>query len=159
VSYLGIPKFVGCTAVASGSQTVSNGSNDGLAMNTNVKTDGFYSIHDTVTNNTRFTAPFTGTYAMAAWVIWNAPGSSANIYALSLRLNGGVTAWLGRHFATPLTTEVTRLFCCITYKLSGGDYVEPIIAQNIVAATNQTTLASGGGYGGNGMSMVLISAS
>lgn len=109
-------------------------SNDTLvAVNWDVEVFDTDSIHDNVTNNTRFTAPIAGKYLVTAQVAWAA---SANLHrrGCAIKINNSATYYGSVIGAVENIVYVTSGSWIIS--LAASDYVEIFAYQDSTASLN-----------------------
>lgn len=90
-------------------------------------TDG---MHDTVTNNSRFTCITPGLYDLKAMIYWTS--NSTGMRGAQIRLNGATA--LSYDFRPSQATLIQQT--CVDWYLNAGDYVELLAYQNSGAALN-----------------------
>lgn len=93
-------------------------------------------LHDTVTNNTRLTAPIAGRYHIGGNIQWD--GNTAGIRYFYIRVNG--TTVIGRTVQAPHASGLVQTVSA-DYQLAAADYVELVAYQD--SGTNRSILAIG----------------
>lgn len=126
-----VPNFVGTTA--GGAISLTNATNTAIAFDTN-QVDN-YSGHNTVTNNTRYTAQLAGRYLLFGRVgfVFNATGSRA----VAFRINGGsVDLTTNTNTQPPTVTDGAGVMTSAMMFLNLNDYVEVMAFQRSGGALN-----------------------
>jgi hypothetical protein len=121
-----------CQGNRTAAQSIPNTTDTAVAFNTADSYD-VGAMHDTVTNNTRFTVPTggDGLYQVEAWGDWAANATGTR--ALYLRTNGATIFWRDRRLSLGGIVDV---FVSIagSVQLAATDYVELIANHNAGAA-------------------------
>lgn len=123
--------FVGCKATHSTTQATTSGTDLVLAWDT--ETYDTDAIHDTVTNNSRFTVPsgMGGKWNLATRIRYAANASGTR--DIGYRLNGGSTVYIAQ---TPGNAIARDIHASTTLTLAAADYIEVIAWQNSGAGIN-----------------------
>lgn len=128
--------LVHCTK--SGSQSLANTTATPITWDTEAyDTDG---IHDTVTNNSRFTVVTAGYYSVSCQVEWG--GSATGVRDLWVRVNGVATDYLRNHKGSaPASNDCQLATGLIPVRLIAGDYFEFYAQQGSGGALSIATTA------------------
>lgn len=126
--------LVSCTK--SGSQSIATATATAVTWDTEAfDTDG---IHDTVTNNSRFTVVTAGYYSVYAQVEWG--GSATGVRDIFVRVNGVATDYLRKHEGTaPASNQTEQTSGIIPVRLGVGDYFEFYVNQTSGGALSIAT--------------------
>jgi hypothetical protein len=126
------PQIIAARVYHNAAQSIANATNTILAFNSERWDVG--SCHDTVTNNSRLTAPAAGLYVMGANIAWDF-SAAGTMRALHLKLNA--TTYIATDYAGPISATFgnNQNIACL-YFLAKGDYVEVDVYQNSGGALN-----------------------
>ena len=117
----------GCSVTHSAAQACASGTNTALNFDTeDWDTDGY---HDTVTNNTRLTLPFTGKFLITGWIPW-APQNTTSRRNLEVLKNGSVMEMRNETMAASSGAGEPNNTIAVMVNGVAGDYYELIAWQN-----------------------------
>jgi len=124
-----VEAFIGAKAYNSASISITNGAVQALTLDTNEFNTN--SIHSTLTNTSRFTAPITGYYLFAGSCSWGAASASGR-RQLFVKINGGSDSSWVQTLSFPITpnTDLPIEQVCGIELLNAGDYIEFYVTQN-----------------------------
>lgn len=120
----------GARVTHSGSQSINTATATTLAFDTEIYDDGW---HDTVTNNSRLTAPRTGRYLIMATVQM---ASTSSDVELRLLLNGATI--IAKAVERDDAAGVPVVQVQTIYELTAGQYVEAVVYHTHGSAINAT---------------------
>lgn len=120
-------------------QSISNSTTTALAFEQSVFDRG--SIHSTSVNNSRFTAPVTGSYLITAGVAFAGAAANATL-GLSIRVNG--TSIYTNQYTYQVSGNQSWFSVSLALDLNATDYIEAVAWQNSGSAL--TLNASGNRY-------------
>lgn len=132
--------FIGARVFNSSNQSISDSTYTVLTFNTDGGTSGTYntnSIHSTVTNTSRLTAPSAGYYSGGCNVSFASNATGFRI--VRILLNGSTE--VNRLTVSPNGGGGTELALPFAYKLAANDYLECSVYQNSGGALNSQTNA------------------
>jgi hypothetical protein len=130
------PMFLGCWADSTATQVITTGSFQPVAFDEDLRDS--YGMHDEVTNNSRFTVPWTGKYLCIGQFGWQTAAVGA--YRAGWSTNGGAATILTYEPSTPAPGGVTYGQCVLFSELTAGSYFELHVRQDTGA---DNTLVAG----------------
>jgi len=117
-----------CQGNRAGTQSITDGASTAIAFNS-LDTFDIGNMHDTASDNTRFTVPAggDGLYHVAAWGAWEP--AALGFRAVYLQLNGSSIFWRDRE--PNIGAGATVYMSVDGYTpMAAGDYVEMVVQQN-----------------------------
>lgn len=126
----GTPTFIGCKAVRTATQSLTNNTNTAVAFNATDEYDTD-AIHDTSTNNTRLTVP---TGMGGIWRITYSvefASNSTGLRSAFLSINGSAKVPDGTQRFGPVSGETTRMTASADLNLTAAQYVELFVRHTI----------------------------
>lgn len=131
----------GARAYHNTTQSASHAAVTALALNSEQHDNG--SLHDTVTNNSRLTAPLAGVYLMSGFF---AGTWAKGTYLGYIRVNAGVIPISKGQRQSDTTARFTSIPLATFYQLSVNDYIELLVQPFIDAGSGSITIGGASGY-------------
>lgn len=128
-------------AYQSAAQSIANNSITALGMDTEVVDS--YSGHDTVTNNSRYTAVVAGWYLVIGSVAFAANGTGNRLVEIRVNGAGAATNLAQTVILTPGAANGSALTAVSIIQLAVGDYVEAYGYQTSGGALNTSPAQTG----------------